>query len=204
MAVENGYLTREELEAALGNESGGSSHDAELERAINAASRQIDSWCGAQFWREPTPTPRLFRAADPHVLWVGDFADTASVTVATDGDGDGAFETEWAPQEWQAEPLVPVHGRPFTQVVAAGARRFPWRRGCGQLRPRVRITAAWGWPSVPAEVIQACQILAVDHYKSKDLTGGVAGFGEYNPVRVAAFNPQAKALLEHLRTPVFG
>lgn len=206
MDVVNGYLSLEALKAALGSDIG-SSTDAELVRAINAASRQIDSCCGTQFWREPSPTPRLFRAVDARMLWTGDFADTTGMTVATDGDGDGVFETVWAATEWRAEPLVRMNGRPFTQVVATGGRRFPIRGRAYRnqhLAPSVQVTARWGWPEVPAEVVQACQILAIDHYKSKDLTGGVAGFGEYNPVRIAPFNPQAKALLEHLRVPVFG
>lgn len=204
----NGYLPLGALKAALGNSDTPASYDDELARAINAASRQIDSCCGTRFWRESSPTPRLFMAGDPHTVWTGDFATTDGVVVATDEDGDGVFETVWAADEWRAQPLVQVvSDRPFTHVVATGARRFPCRgrRWAGSpLAPLVQVTAAWGWPSVPAEVVQACQILAIDHFKSKDLTGGVAGFGEYNPVRVSAFNPQAKALIEHLRVPVFG
>lgn len=201
MAVVNGYLSLDALKAALGNSDVSSSYDAELERAINAASRQIDACCGTQFYRDPTPTARLFRATGGDTLWVSDFADTAGLAVATDDAADGLYGTAWTSAEWRAEPLVRTPGRPYTQIVAVGARRFATRY---RSAPLVRVTAVWGWPSVPAEVVQACQILAIDHYKSKDLTGGVAGFGEYNPVRVSAFNPQAKALIEHLRTPVFG
>jgi hypothetical protein len=52
---------------------------------------------------------------------------------------------------------------------------------------------------VPPQVRMACQILAIDHYKSKDLTGGIAGFGEVGPVRISAFSPQARSLIERLQ-----
>lgn len=42
MAVTHGYLTLEAFKTALGGT--GSARDADLERAIEAASRQIDRW----------------------------------------------------------------------------------------------------------------------------------------------------------------
>lgn len=208
MAVKNGYITLPDLKAALGDLDH-DGNDAQYERAIEAASRQIDSWYGGQFWKEPTPVARLFRAENPHMVWTGDLADTTGLIVKTDDDGDGVFETTWTSAEWQAEPFVRINNRPYQQIVAVGGRCFPtrrrhdeWRHTIG-MRPRVQVTASWGWPAVPDEVEQACQILAVDHFKSKDLTGGIAGFGDFGPIRIASFNPQAKALLEPLRVPVF-
>lgn len=195
MAVTHGYISLDALKVAINDP--GDARDDDYDRVIAAASRQIDTWYGGQFWREPTPVARLFRAEDYEVLWAGEFATTTGLVVETDDDEDGTFETVWDAADWQAEPLVRSNGRPFDRIVAVGDLEFP----VGCRRASVRVTAAWGWPAVPAEVEQACLLLAVDHYKAKDLTGGVAGFADFGAVRIAAFNPQAKALLEHLRVP---
>lgn len=195
MAPLNGYLSLAELKLALGET--GSTKDALFEQAIEAASRQIDEYRGDQFWREAAPTPRLFRPDHPGVLWTGDFATTTGMTVAVDLDGNGSFDTMWPASEWQAEPLVRFNNRPYDRITLVGDDEFP----VAYRRALVQVTATWGWPVVPLPVKQACQILAVDHYKSKDLTGGIAGFGELGPVRIAAFNPLARALLEQYRLP---
>lgn len=79
-------------------------------------------------------------------------------------------------------------------------------------RARVQVTARWGWPWVPPEVVQATQILAIDHYKSKDVTNGAAGtsglssgsFGSVRGIQVvpSALNPMAINLLCGLRDVV--
>lgn len=189
------YCTLEELKEALGEQTG--IRDDLYELAIAAASEQIDEFRGHHFWLEDTPTQRLFVPDNPGMLWTGDFADTQGLAVATDADDDGEFETEWQPGDWQPEPLQRLNGRPYTRLIAVGDHEFPLSWG----RATVRVTARWGWVQVPKPVRQACRILAVDHFKSKDLTGGVAGFSDFGPVRISAFNPQAKALLQPYKLP---
>jgi hypothetical protein len=195
VSVTNGYLKLEQLKEAVGEDS--ELHDEAYERAIEAASRQIDEFRGDQFWLDQTPSARLFRAEHPLILWTGDFATPTGLTVATDLDGDGIYETVWATTDFSVEPLRRLNGRPFDRIIAVGDKEFP----CAYARPTVQVTARWGWPAVPEAVEQACQILAIDHFKSKDLTGGVAGFSDLGPVRVAAFNPQARALLMPYKLP---
>lgn len=195
MAIVNGYMTLLEIKAAIGETT--TDHDADYERAIEAASRQIDEFRGDQFWLQATPGPRIYRPDHPELLWTGDFADTTGLTVATDEDGDGVFETEWAPEEWQPEPLWRLNGRPFDRIVACRGKHFPMTYA----RASVRVVARWGWAAVPLAVKQACQILAIDHFKSKDLTGGVAGLSDLGVIRVSGFAPQAKALLAPYELP---
>lgn len=188
----NGYLLRDELKAALGD--CGSVHDDAYERAIEAASRQIDEFCHRHFWKTTTPTPRVFSALTPYAVHTDDIATATGLTVEV--YATGGVWSELATTAWATEPSVPFNGRPITRLVSYDGA-FP----TSAVRPQVRVTAVWGWPAVPPQVVQACQMLAIDHYKSKDLTGGVAGFGEFGPVRVASFSAQARALLEHLRLP---
>lgn len=188
MTVAHGYISLDALKVAVGDP--GDVRDDDYERAISAASRQIDEWCGRHFWQEPTPVARVFVPDTPCVIWTGDFATLAGLTVETDVNGAGTWLSLAAPY-WQAEPFTPRAGRPYDRITAASYGVFPWFTWW----PSVRVTARWGWPSVPSAVEQACLQLAVDHYKAKDLTGGVAGFGDFGPVRVSAFNPQARSLL---------
>lgn len=193
MAITNGYLTLTEFKAAIGDQHN-TDDDQVYERAIETASRQIDEVRGDQFWRTATPVARRFRPDHPWVLWTGDFATTDGLVVKIDSAEDGTFATTWDADDIQAEPLVRRQGKPYTHLTAVGDWDFPtWG-----LRASVEVTAIWGWPSIPAEVRQACQILAIDHYRAKDLTGGVAAFGEAGPIRVAAFNPIARVLLQEL------
>lgn len=191
--------------------------------AIRAASAQIDEHCNQRFWRTDPATAVTFRAEDVHTLWTGPFADTTDMVVALDQDDDGVFETVLGAGDWQAGPGNRLPGRPFDHITLLGGLRFPgawrgdpwryqynlrlasWR---GQ-RDRVQVTAHWGWPEIPWQVTQACQILAIDHFKSKDMTGASAGtpmtaagsFGAQASHRVSssAFNSRAAALLCGLR-----
>lgn len=198
VAIDHGYIGLDPMKDALRERN--EERDDVYERAIEAASRQIDEFCGRQFWSEVTGTARVFLPTEPHVVWTGDFATDSGVTVELDTSGTGT----WTPLEqiyWQAEPFVRRRGRPFDRITSTAGPcggEFRWWGG----RPSVKVTARWGWLAAPKEVEQACLMLAVDHYKAKDLTGGVAGFGDLGPVRIAAFNPQARALLLPFRDPL--
>ncbi|MCW2767536.1 MAG: phage gp6-like head-tail connector protein [Nocardioides sp.] len=227
------YITVDQLKTALQIKN--DSNDDLLATAITAASRRIDEHCRDQFWSADTPSARVLAPDYPGDIWTGAYASTVGMTVETDEDNDGVFETLWGALDWQAEPLVPQAGAPFNRVVAVGNRFFPGSRkhpylafpyngygygyagGPGQTlygqsrRARVRITARWGWPAVPAQVMQACQILAIDYYKSKDFTNGSAGttglstgvFGGQKGIQLhSGINPLACSLLRGLRDVV--
>lgn len=193
------YLSVDQLKQAIGGDSFDSADDELLQMAVSAASRQIDEFRGDQFWRQAQVSERVFVAEHPDVLWTGDFATTDGLEVKT---WTGTVWAPWAPTDWQAEPLRRHSERAYTRLVAVGTLAFPvhleGRRGMAN----VKVTAKWGWPAIPAEVTMACQILAVDAWKSKDLMGGVAGFGDLGTIRISAFNPQAKALLRPFKLPL--
>jgi hypothetical protein len=231
------YITVDQLKTALQIKN--DANDDLLQVAITAASRRIDEHCRDQFWSADTPSARVLSPDYPGDVWTGAYATTVGMTVETDEDNDGVFETLWDVLDWQAEPLVPQAGYPFNRVVAVGNRFFPGSRKTGYLsfpyngygygyagypgfgagqtlfgqspRARVRITAKWGWPAVPAQVAQACQILAIDYYKSKDFTNGSAGttglstgvFGGQKGIQLhSGINPLACSLLRGLRDVV--
>ena len=62
MAILNGYLSRAQLQAAVGDYT--QVHESEHDRAIEAASRKIDEWTGRYFYQDTATTARVFRAKD--------------------------------------------------------------------------------------------------------------------------------------------
>lgn len=206
------YLELAQLKTALGITH--TNVDSLLTQAISAASRQIDAHCHDRFYRTD-PTEKKFRAEYPDVLEVGSYA--AISEIAFDMDDDGTFETVLDDTDWQAEPSSIDSNKPYTRIVLLtngaafpGSWRAPyysqwpvsspygyafgWNGSLPSRRSRVRVTAEWGWPEVPSQVVQACQILAIAQYKSKDITGGVAGStamatGSFGAKRDILINP---------------
>ena len=170
MTLVNGYLQRSELKTAIGDTT--VAHDDEHDRAIEAASRQIDLWCGPppgrQFWQDTAASARVFRARDRTLVCPGDFDATAGLIVETDDDADGIFETLWDTSEWQAEPFNRWSGFPYTSITTTTrTREFP----LDARRPRIRVTTKWGWAGPPSPVKQACLSLATLYFRSKDMAG---------------------------------
>ncbi len=60
-------------------------------------------------------------------------------------------------------------GKPFTRLEFAVGTALPITSG------RLAVTAKWGWPSVPAGVMNACLLQANRWFKRKDAPFGVAG-----------------------------
>jgi hypothetical protein len=227
VALVNCYITRQQLQDVLRDQL--TAHDEEYDRAITAASRQIDSYCGRHFFQTATATAKKFRPTDCDEVWTGDIATTTGLIVKTDDDDDGTFETTWTiDTDFQMEPFDRKNGTwPYELIVALGDAEFPTpnnsrytgssRTRRPSRRARVQITATWGWPAVPGEVASACQILAVDHFKSKDLTNIASQYGtgtrftrdltgsqfgrgvRFTRLREPIFNPEAESLLQPLR-----
>lgn len=181
------------------------------ERAIAAASSQIDQYCDDQFWLNPTPIARTFQAQDYRTLWTGSIGSATGLVVKFDLDDDGVFEYTVPSASWQLGPVNQRPDKPWDRIELLDSQSFPgaWRGdpygrgvghpgyggyGCGydqrfrSLRARVEVTARWGWPSVPWQVVQACQIIALDHFKSKDMSGTSAGL---SPAGSSVFNAQS-------------
>jgi len=222
------YLTVDQLKAVLGISK--PQFDDALQLAISAASRQIDEHCNDQFWKDDAPTARIFQVSNARRLMLPSFATTSGLVVAVDMDDNGSFETTWtAGVNYQATPPSPRPGWPFTELVTLGSSYFPGARdgyfgrpdlgftspgyyrdyGYGNdwypnsQRARVQVTATWGWPSVPAPVVQACQVQAIDYFKSKELTGSSYG-GMATGIRgyLSGCNEMACALLMSYRSHV--
>jgi hypothetical protein len=193
MAVVNGYCTVAQLKARF--DLDGPDNDPLITNAVNAASRQVDQHCHRRFYVDTTVAARVFQATSPYLVEVDDFSTTTGLIVKTDSGDNGTYDVTWDAADYQVEPLNAVaggiEGHAYTRVRAVSTRRFYLGR-----RPRVQITAKWGWAAVPPPVADATMIQAARLFRRKDTPDGIAGGFEFGAVRVSSrFDPDVEMLL---------
>ncbi|MGI5493879.1 hypothetical protein [Microtetraspora malaysiensis] len=195
------YCTLDELHEHIGD-TGSVLPDGPLQQAIDAASRWIDSYCGRRFWLDDTAQVRLYRPDDPCRTWIDDIGTATGLVIKTDTGGDGTWATTWASTDYQLEPLnAPAGGSAYSwrRIAAIGSLLFP----VSARRPTLQITARFGWSAVPDAITEACLLRAAMLYKRRDAPLGVAGFGDFGPVRVARNDPHVTELLAPFMLPGF-
>lgn len=195
MALGDPYITLAELRAYMGITVDGD--DAELEDAIASVSREIERHCGRQFNRADTASQRLFVPTAPTWAYVDDIHSTTGLVVEVDETGSGSWST-WDADAYQVEPLNGTvegqDGWPYYKITALDGC-FP---RCGR-RATLRVTAQWGWESVPAPVKQAAKILAAETVTLRTAPLGVAGVDDYGVVRVRDSRMAAGKLAKYVK-----
>lgn len=206
MTITHGYCTLDEIKERVGVVD--TNDDDALELAVEAASREIDGWCNRRFFLDTVATartyltPYLYAPACVELrgkMW-HDFDPATVPVVQSDDSGDGTFSSTWtAGTDYLLEPLTyaEMEAEPQNTIRLLGSR-FLLVSQFG--RPQLQVTAKWGWPAVPTAVKHACEIVAVDLFKSKDAPFGVAGTNDFGFLRVKD-NPMARTLLNPYRLP---
>jgi hypothetical protein len=198
MALGDPYIDEDDLAAYLGVTD---SEDATLMTAACAAATEwVNQHCQRQFQKTTTSSDRTYVARDPWHLEVDDFHTTTGLVIATDESDDGTYGTTWTAADYVLKPFDGIEagmtGFPYRKVVAVESEMFPCRTG----RPRVRVTAQWGWNAVPHSVTLASKVVAAFLFNLKDSPLGVASFADAGLIRVRDV-PQAAMLLENYRHP---
>jgi hypothetical protein len=199
VAISNGYATLNQLKAALRIPTADATDDSMLNMAVESASRLIDAYCGRNFILAGTAT-RYFNTENPYVVQID---DARSITqVQTSSSEDGIYDITWNltahTGDIQAEPINDYIGGivwPFTRLRAIGDYVFPVDR-----ENTVKVTASWGWPTVPITVQQATVIQALRIFKRLESPLGVAGIGDLGVMRVSkGLDPDVAQLVEGYR-----
>ena len=139
----NAYTTVETLKSAAVLDIRGAESDGRLRALAEAASRQVDWWCNRHFYE--MSAARVFDSDGSPILRTPDLISVDANGLRTDEDGDREFETTWAAADFLLHPASadPTGGhdysRPYTALLADGAKRFP--RG----RRSVEIRGRWGY-----------------------------------------------------------
>jgi hypothetical protein len=173
--------------------------DRQLTKALAGASQAITKVTGRRFGLDPTPTPRVYRPGrrvtwdrDGTLLMTDDIGDATGIVVETGAAGSWTAITDY---ETHPENAL-VDGEPIT-----GLLRLAWWFGGYGLR--IRVTARWGWPAVPADVEQACLILARRLFHRRNSPAGVMGSQDW-VVNLARKDPDVQGLLDPVSLPGIG
>ena len=201
MAIANGYATLAQIKSALRIPSADATDDALLEMAVESASRLIDAYCGRNFvYGGTAAATRYFHANDPYVVQIDDARTITQVQTSSSEDGiyDVTFDLTAHTGDIQAEPLNDYVGGltwPFTRLRAIGDYVFPV-----DLETTVKVTAVYGWPTVPVTVTQACILQSSRIFTRLQSPLGVAGYGELGIMRVSrGLDPDVSQLIEGYR-----
>ncbi|MFI8278527.1 phage gp6-like head-tail connector protein [Streptomyces sp. NPDC085929] len=195
----NEYADLGTAKLQLGLDDANDTRDVLLQQALTAASRSIDRATGRRFWLDGTVVQRVYRPQgrtviedDGTVLIVDDIGDTTGLLVETGSGSSWSAVTHWEAVPDNALAL----GRPITGLLRLGG----WVYGLN----RVRVTAKFGWPAVPDEIVQATLIQANRLFKRKDSPEGVTGSAEWGVVRLSRRDPDVWNLIEPYVLPGFG
>lgn len=205
MAVENGYCTVQDLRDHLAD-SGDHLPAAVLEKAINGASRAIDSHCGRRFWLDTDVSTRTYPVPSVDGAYVDDIGTRAGLVVAIGVNGVDFPTTLTVDRDFILEPR---NADKFA-TTDFGAYAFwqirPVIGGLGlyvdPFTPTLQVTARFGWSKVPDDVVEACILKAASLFKRKDSPNGVAGFGEFGAVRISRRDSDVLELLAGYQIPV--
>ena len=186
------YCTSAELKAYVGITD--SVDDANILKAINAASDAIDGYCNRRFYA--LTQTKIFTPVHPARLLVEDLLSIT--TLLTDENGDGVYEVTWTATDWAYHPInapTSIPNQPYWAVnrTYQGNYVFPTRVLNG-----VSITGSWGFSTTtPDAVNQACLLEAARLFKRKNAVFGAQTSPEFGVVNLIqkGLDPDAAMLL---------
>jgi len=184
------YITMTEFRDYIGSDSGIGNKQAVAELAISTASREIDAFCGRNFFQQDLT---LYFSPEQNNLWILDFGDndlatTSGLTVHVEFGIDGTYpEVRTFGTDFICEPINQsvngIGGWPFTYLRAINGKIWP-QRYIDYYRDTVKIVGTFGWPAVPDPVKQATKIIAAQRYKMSDAPLGYNAINGWGEVRV--------------------
>lgn len=188
------YATAADFKADAGMTS--TADDAAIDRALESASRAVDSTCSRQFGLLAAPAARTYtltwsRGRCRWVASIDDVQDATGLVVSVNGT---------VTTDYRLTPLNgPADGRPWTglELVTTPSFAHLWAPTYHH-RQEATITALWGWTEVPGAVVSATLLQASRLFKRKDAPFGIAGSPETgSELRLlAAVDPDVAVILQ--------
>ena len=188
MAIGDPYQDRASFKAILDISS--SDEDSWIDTCLRASSRAIERRSGwPTFWRTSGVETRNIDTRGKLVpirtagyqyskllLRTGIASSTGLVV-------GGASAPVLLPEDAASE------GRPFDSIL------LPYGVSVSA-EGTISITAVWGWPEVPADIVWAAQMQAHRLYRRKGSPEGIAGSAEWGLTRVPALDPDVLSILK--------
>lgn len=184
------YASLTQLKAELGITD--AARDTILTRKLKAASKAVNGYCKRVedgFWLASSATTRVFDLAgqilDAKTVMVDDIGSLSDLAIGT--GTAGAFTAVTGYDTTVGNQLAV--GRAIESIYLPGG----WPAWSGL---QLQVTARWGWPAVPDDVIEATIIEAVRLYKRKDTPEGVFGSADWGAIRMTRHDPDFCVLLQ--------
>lgn len=193
------YVEVEVLKNAIS--LGGTTYaDADIRRAIMAASADIEEDTGVRFYPSADALEARQFILYPWQQALPIYPLLELTSLKTDANGDGVFESTWAETtDFALSPLnAPLEGLPWRQVIAPNRASGLWYPSSSRASHLwFEITGKWGWATVPAKIEQATILLASRYLKrAREAPFGAIGVGpEGAVVRTSRFDPEYAKLI---------
>jgi hypothetical protein len=187
VAIGDPYNNRADFKTALDITS--TEEDAWIDKCLAAAATAINHRSGwGTFWNTGTPvTRRIPLLGKVRPVRTGYFQ--YDKVLLSQGICDATFTVAGTP----APILMPEEALELGQP--ADAIRLPW--GFAQSRAGfLNVTAVWGWPEVPDDIIWAHHMQAHRYYGRKGSPEGIAGTAEWGLSRIPRLDPDVLSILK--------
>lgn len=175
MAITDAYATVQDYKAVAGKID--SSRDDVIEEALDAVTQTISAEAHQTFTKDAAAVARVWFGNGSDTLKVygqnncPGIADSTGMSVVFDSGYNGTYQTTFATGTYELHPLSAALGRepgPYKELFlpywTTGSYRF-WLPGY-----RVKVTAIYGWPSVPSGIkrktIELTRMLQMDGPRS--------------------------------------
>jgi hypothetical protein len=179
----------------------GTSQDTNIDNAINASSRLIDQITGRNFFKSESVQVKFFTPDNHHILDVPDIATTTGLIVQLDTTDDGThnktitLDTDFYLKAINVTDLDGDNDIPYQTLVILDKRSS--ERFDPDIVKNVKITATWGFNSVPSAIKQACLLQSSRLWKRKDSPFSTYGSGDTGETELfQKMDPDAKTLIK--------
>jgi hypothetical protein len=191
MAIVNGYCSLQDVKSALRLTD--NVDDGLLEKAIESASRRIDGYCGRFFYKTASTAINIY-PINEYLLRMPEDLANSTVTIKIDTAANGTYATTLTQGvDYILEPTdASLRGYPYVHARMVGGATFPLFTIPSF--PTCQVTGFWGWNAVPADVSQACVLLAMRQFARLNAALGVVGFADM-ALQVRAVDPDVRDLL---------
>lgn len=190
MAIGDPYNSRDTMKALLNIPLDNHEEDDLVDRAIKGAARAIERRSGwPTFWKSDVAT---LRNVDVSGRVVPVRQSTYSYTKVLLRNGI-ASATGFLVAGFSSPVLMPEDS--FDDGEPADAIRLPAGASFANAG-RLPITAIWGWPEVPADIVMAHQMQSHRYYNRKGSPEGIAGSAEWGLTRIPPLDPDVLSILK--------
>lgn len=206
MTITHGYCTVADIKHTnrLAINDSDSVSDDMLEGIIEAVSRRIDDECHRWFFSDSDEVARYYTASNSNYLFTDDIASPSSdVSVDTKSSQNSGYDISWSDSDFALEPFnAEMDGVPYQKIgVFSGAKSFPIKTVKG-----VKVTAKFGWASVPKPIQQATMLQSERLFKRFSTPLGSQAMTAFGAtyLSIPKLDPDVEVLISRYIKPSFG